>query len=171
MNTFLIRHRCIVLAMHPLCRLVFSLNLTPPDSSRYFLLLSPPNASLLCPAAKHHVSHQALPRLSAASLGKPSPPRSCHHVGDAAEARRKTASEYGPEHHHEPNYVSSGYILTSVWGKAQEQTPWGSGELIVYWQSRQPSIDGVWAFWSTPSLDCQLIRRSQTNTTHGRMEV
>ena len=81
------------------------------------------------------------------------------------------AREYGSEHHHEANYVSSGYILTSVWGKAQEQTPWGSGELIVYWQSRQSSIDGVWVCWPTSSLNCQLIRRSQTDTTHGRMEV
>ena len=157
MNIFLIRNRCIVLALHLLCRLVFSLNLPIPPGT--LLLLSPPHASLLCPAAKHHVSHQALPRLSAASLGKPSPPRSCHH------------REGGPEHHHESNYVSSGYILTSVWGKAQEQTPWGSGELIVYWQSRQSSIDGVWVCWPTSSLNCQLIRRSQTDTTHGRMEV
>ena len=135
MNTFLIRKHCIVLAIQSLCRVVFSLH--PARTSRSlpaFLLLSPPHASPLCPASRHHASHQALPRLSAASLGKPSPPRSCHHRED------------GPEHHHESNYVSSGYILTSVWGKAQEQTPWGSGELIVYWQSRQSSIDGVWAF-------------------------
>ena len=167
MSTFLIRKHCIVLDVHPLCRLVFSLH--PPRTFRSlpaFLLLSPliqafsaqhPN---IMPPTKHC---QDSPRPVLGSQAR-------HGAATMSGMPPKIAREYGSEHHDEPNYVSSGYILMSVWGKAQEQTPWGSGELIVYWQSRQSSIDGVWVFWPTSSLDCQLIR-SQSDTTHGRMEV
>ena len=138
MNTFLIRKRCIVLAIHSLCRLVFSLHpLEPPIPSGIFpsFTFSAQHPNIM-PPTKHC---QDSPRPVLGSQAR-------HGAATMSGMPPKIAREDGPEHHHESNYVSSGYILTSVWGKAQEQTPWGSGELIVYWQSRQSSIDGVWAF-------------------------
>ena len=116
--------------------------LEPPDPSRPFCFFHLPMQAFSAqhpdtmPPTKHC---QDSPRPVLGSQAR-------HGAATMSGMPPNIAREYGSEHHHEANYVSSGYILTSVWGKAQEQTPWGSGELIVYWQSRQSSIDGVWAF-------------------------